>query len=259
MFDQKHFDKFHGMHRNPPAISNTDRGEGKSPASWCAKVAPALPSLNHGMLDHTPVNRARLKQLRDDINMPTPELCLSILAWGGMWTSNGTQLFSLENAAWLNLAQELRDGTCNRRDGYNKFADLRIKRQLPGLGPAYFTKLLYFLPPEEKIGYIMDQWLGLSINILTGQEIVKLNETIKWEWTKQGKIRHFDSLVCDYNSGDDYEIFCEKIERLSEKMGTGWTPELTELALISEGGHASKKKEWRKYVIEQRQNRLLPS
>ncbi len=257
MFVEIHLKKFRDLHKEPPIIAETDQGEGRSPRQWFKSVAHSFQNVNYELLAETPVNRAYLKELQADTKTPTLELCISILAWGGMRISNGKQLFSQNNDHWLCIAEELRRGDRNRKCGYNEFAAHRKQKQLQGLGPAYFTKLLYILPPEKNKGYIMDQWLGLSINILTGKEIVKLNESITWEWKQKPTNPRLDSWVCDYNTADDYENFCTKIESLSSKMGNGWGPELTELALISEGGRANKKKLWRNYVENQRIKRLL--
>lgn len=236
-----------------PGIS---QGEGKAPKLWFRAVDPSLSKLDHSLLDDAPVSRTSLLEFQAS-NMPTPELCVSIFAWGGMRTSNGKYLFGQHITTWLEVAERLRAGAIDRKEGYNEFASLRKKKNLAGLGPAYFTKLLYFLPPRAHKGYIMDQWLGLSINILAGQEIVKLNESITWEWKPKKAHPRFDSLVSDYNDGVDYERFCQKIELLSKEMGSGWTPEITELALISEGGRGNSRKGWRDYVVKQRHARLL--
>jgi hypothetical protein len=254
MFVQEHLEAFRSFYLTPPTLSGVGLGEGKAPKPWFGRVDPSPSKLAHDLLDDTPVNRTHLLNMQSS-PMPTAQFCVSIFAWGGMRTSNGKHLFGLHMKPWLDVAQQLRDGALSRVKGYDAFVALRNTKSLAGLGPAYFTKLLYFLPPPAQKGYIMDQWLGLSINLLTGQEIVKLNESITWEWKPKQVSPRFDSLVSDFNDGAGYEMFCNKIERLSVKMGFGWTPELTELALISEGGHV--KKGWRDYVVKKRQARLL--
>jgi hypothetical protein len=64
-------------------------------------------------------------------------------------------------------------------------------------------------------GYIMDQWLGCSVNLLTGRQIVKLDQHLTWQ-LKQGRPeQRVDSYVSDLNTGQDYEAFCRSVESLS--------------------------------------------
>ena len=255
MFAQDHLDVFRASNPLPPPMPIN--GEGRPPQPWLKAVDPSLSILDHGKLSPELVNRKSLLAMQSNPLMPTEAFCVSIFAWGGMRVSNGKHLFGKSMHPWLDVAKQLRNGTLNRKDGYNAFINLRKDKSLSGLGPAYFTKLLYFLPPPKSNGYIMDQWLGLSINLLTGSDIVKLNESITYEWKPPTVIPNFNSWVCDHNTADGFEKFCKAIEDLSKLMGPPWTPELVELALISEGGRGSKRQPWRDHVVEQRRKRLL--
>jgi hypothetical protein len=99
--------------------------------------------------------------------------------------------------------------------------------RLPGLGPAFFTKLIIFMRAIED-GYVMDQWVAKSINLLVGMNIVEMaGETVSLK-----------------NTSEKYEQFCLAIDRLSETLGI--SPDATEQALFSIGGKRAG--EWRKYV-----------
>jgi hypothetical protein len=122
-----------------------------------------------------------------------------------------------------------------------------------GMGPAYFTKLIYFLLPRNlapaKRGYIMDQWVGCSVNLICGREIVKMNSSYSWGIDRKGLLKKSSSfIVADVNSSSDYSDFCEALAKLSKELN--FAPDFVDRALMSEGGR--KKKAWRKYVIENR-------
>jgi hypothetical protein len=255
MFIQDHLDVFRASNPLPPLM--LINGEGRPPQPWFKAVDPSLSILDHGKLPPKQVNRKSLLAMQSNPLTSIEAFCVCVFAWGGMRVSNGKHLFGKSMHPWLNVANQLRNGTLNRKDGYEAFINLRKYKSLSGLGPAYFTKLLYFLPPPKNNGYIMDQWLGLSINLLTGSEIVRLNESITFDWKPGTVIPNFTSMVCDHNTADGFEKFCQAIEDLSKLMGPPWTPELVELALISEGGPENKRRPWRKHVVEQRRKRLL--
>jgi hypothetical protein len=102
---------------------------------------------------------------------------------------------------------------------------------IPYLGPAFFTKLLYFFSPGNNF-FIMDQWTAKSINLLKGEEVVKLDSD------PQSPHRHF---VARRNCGSDYNKFCEKIDELAIFLGV--SGEEIEQRLFA-GVHP-----WRGYVI----------
>jgi hypothetical protein len=97
------------------------------------------------------------------------------------------------------------------------------------MGPAYFTKLIFFLRPDLN-GYIMDQWLARSINLLFPQA---------------GPIRLSNTVVTDRNTADDYERFCSHVEHVARELGI--TPAEAEERMFSNGGRS--KGRWRQYVI----------
>lgn len=97
-----------------------------------------------------------------------------------------------------------------------------------GWGPAFFTKLIFFVRPADD-GYIMDQWTGKSVNLLTGKPLVHLS---------------YKGHVTDNTSADDYEEFCKVVEDLANICGSSGGE--AEDRLFSHGGR--KPGEWRAYV-----------
>lgn len=125
------------------------------------------------------------------------------------------------------------------------------------MGPAYFTKLIYFLMPEKSgtpRGYIMDQWVGCGINILTDSEIVVMDKTFSIKEKNSKPVQDSVFIVSDINTEQNYRYYCRAIETLADI--TGQTPDKTECLLMSKGGR--KPFIWRHYVKEKRLPPSLP-
>jgi hypothetical protein len=253
-FIADHLAAFENCYPSPPVFA-TDEPEGRGPAAWFKGVDQKMLGAKIGCLPAS-VNRRSLVAMAADRRQGTPELCISIFAWGGMRGNHRDLLFGRPLAPWITVADLVRDNRVSRAKAYDLFAKLRQNgsdNPIAGMGPAYFTKLLYFLAPDvpdAPKGYIMDQWLGCSVNLLTGREVVKLDQHIVWR-TREGQAKRVvDSTVSNVNTGLDYEAFCQAVEQLSSHMGESWSPELTERALISDGGRNPHR--WRDYVVKQR-------
>ena len=181
------------------------------------------------------------------------EVCKDILIrWGGMQRNHFKMLDA--NHGWLRVAGAILEGATTRKEAYALFAALRVDGELKGMGPAYFTKLIYFLMPRsngQAIGYIMDQWVGCSVNILAGKDIVVMNQSFSVSKKKDVLEQVASFTVSDINTPQHYENYCRVVEGLSEEMQK--SPEWTELYLMSKGGARSFR--WREYV---RENRLPP-
>ncbi len=256
MFVIRHLEKFKACFRAPPTLALGDTQEGRSPKAWFRNVDSTR--FNVAIVDlPAAVNRQKLLAMASDRTVRTLDLCVSIFAWGGMHGANRKRLFEQPLDPWITLADQVRDNKLRRAEAYDAFAGLRTRGKasaIAGMGPAYFTKLLYFLSPGSPMGtkgYIMDQWLGCSVNLLTAKQVVKLDHNLKWEKKKNATRLRIDSIVSAINTGDDYEKFCLAVEALSSEMGASWTPELTERALIADGGRSPHP--WRDHVVKQRQ------
>ena len=144
-----------------------------------------------------------------------------VMAWGGQRGNNPGLVYNAKaNRVWLkDRLERVRAGghTCN------KAYDLLCDRHVAGLGPAFLTKILYFFSPKED-KYIMDQWTARSVNLLTGQPIVHLDNS---NW------------VTRINTGKNYSTFCTAVDRLSDQLGVPG-PEV-EYRLYASGT-------WREYV-----------
>jgi hypothetical protein len=146
------------------------------------------------------------------------------MAWGGMHRKHGRTAWA-ERERWLPLVRQLRCTDVSRSAAYEAFDRLRIQ----GLGPAYFTKLIYFLRQCDD-GYILDQWTGKSVSILFDQNFIEFDH---------------GGLVSRKNPAHVYERYCVNVEHLARRIGKG--PPETEELLFSRGGRS--KHPWREYVV----------
>lgn len=178
--------------------------------------------------------------------------CLGLLSTHcGHWLRR-VQLF--EHDRWLEIAQAIRDGRFHRGEAYDAFAILRTQGDLPGMGPAYFTKLIFFLMPRERskapAGYIMDQWTACSVNLLLNDPSAIRTDAM-YSWAGPEKLGS-QYVVSDHNGADQYERFCQGIEALAADLRL--SPEATELLLLSEGGRNPHP--WRGYIKQHRRPAL---
>ncbi len=158
------------------------------------------------------------------------ELSFAILSWGGMNREHGSTLFT--QTGWLDLVGDIRCGKIgSREEAYRKFYILKKQNKLPGMGPAYYTKLVCFLNPNIN-GYVMDQWTAKSVNLLCNKEIVKLTST-----------GFVDPLK---NDEKVYRTFCEVIDQLSNDLKMKGLD--VEESMFSSGG--KMKGQWRQVVVE---------
>ena len=148
------------------------------------------------------------------------------MAWGGQ--GSGPLCKSHPKDAWKERGkiekhlELLRAGKLTRSGAYDLFS---VVDHVDGLGPAFFTKLLYFFSPNEDF-YIMDRWTARSVNLLTGREVVRITN---------------DGYVADSNTGENYENFCTVVDDMARQLKC--TGAKLEERLFSCGGG-----DWRKYV-----------
>ena len=180
-------------------------------------------------------NRESLRALVVSTNDDSLEfVCAAILAWGGMSATSFDALFDApEKQRWLGIARRIKSEGLQRGQAFKEFSDLRAekikgsrKSMLPGMGPAYFTKLIHFLMPRDQThpaAHILDQWAGWSINTLWNSHIVLMDETFSWKRAKANPLPPpslIPSLrVSDVNTCAEYECFCAKVDDLISLLG----------------------------------------
>lgn len=177
-----------------------------------------------------PLSRSFLKQLSVAEAVSDRDVLWSILAWGGMRRDSARRLAAHESL-WIEITGKLRRDGLDRRESYRICFDAVRDVGSAGIGPAYFTKLIFFANPRHD-GYIMDQWTSRSVNFLIdGPPLIKMRTQ-----------NHVDPR----NDESSYEQFCGVVEDLS-KILTNKTSEETELCLFSKGGRSPHP--WRRYLL----------
>ncbi|WP_445956533.1 8-oxoguanine DNA glycosylase OGG fold protein [Yeosuana sp.] len=153
---------------------------------------------------------------------------ISIFAWGGMKVENGVMFFGHYNKYKNELEEILNNKTKDRKDIYEHILELNLKN----CQPAYFTKLIFFFTARrQNPGYIMDQWTAKSINMITGDLLVKLDGS---------------GIVKPSNKGASYERFCNEVESLAIDFKTDGAQ--IEQYLFDKGGKTKDIGIWRAYV-----------
>ena len=184
-------------------------------------------------------------------------VCVAAMSWGGMNLANWRRLRGLSHRTWLDVAQCIRDGNLTRAEAYQRLRILKKNGDLKGMGPAFFTKLIYFLSPrdnpERQPAYIMDQWAASSVNLLTGRNMVLMDVTPKApRRTRKSSMAElalsFTFTVSDENTAIDYEVFCSAVDQLACRFGLG--TDRADQALF--GADVIGPGSWQRYVIHHR-------
>ena len=229
-------------------------GDGLSPDDVGGKIGQSFGADLEGVVaDRLPTSQLKRSEvfcLNSDGSINTATVCAAIMAWGGMNQRFSKKFFSIAHEGWLAVADDIRKGQLDRKAAYNAFLALRDSGKLYGVGPAYFTKIIYFLTPRssetQDHAYIMDQWAGCSINLLVCDELVKMDVTRRWR--KDADEPDYSYRVSDANTGVGYEKFCVAADAL--RMHFNLTHDQVDRLMIANGG--KNKSSWRKYVIGNR-------
>jgi hypothetical protein len=200
------------------------------PGDWKGRTVSSykLPNLASRLEWDVRFSRSELRDFCQMQSNSTEHCVIAIMAWGGAKAEHLRQFWA-SKGQWLHIAEQVRNENSERRIDYQRFSDLRRKNALPGVGPAYFTKLLWFLRCRQD-AYIMDQWTARSVAILIPENAPML----------QNKTR-----VSDRNSDQHYESFCIALECIAASLGV--SPEKCEATMFSQGGRNPLN--WRKFVL----------
>ncbi len=218
----------------------------------CKNFGQGLREVDGDRLPIGQITRGEVLELARNMDVNTATVAAAIMAWGGMQMNFRDMLFRSPDKRWLDVSSRYRSGEIDRQTAYAQLRDIRATEGLKGAGPAYFTKLIYFLTPRDqdsaKQGYIMDQWAACSINLLLGYEAVLMDVSHKWKNTKEGPEAISTFTVSDVNTEMHYEAFCAAVDALASM--TDCTPEQIDRALIANGGRTPSY--WRSYLIKHR-------
>ena len=202
------------------------------PSEWASRrdiIPPGRPALATRKLTRSDVIEA--------CRHPNPALhgYVTAMAWGGQGSglggsTNAKLAWKMGRARLRKHLQTIREGEVTRREAYELF----LLEPVAGLGPSYITKLIYFFMPQRgrgRLGYIMDQWTAKSVNLLTGQHIVRV----------------YDEAPLPSNTGANYEAFCTLIDHMATQFKM--TGEQLEERLFSSGARGQTRGPWRNHVL----------
>ena len=208
---------------------------GSAPSAWFTSlhVGAAIPAFP-APLPALPRTRTQVRTICHPphaiFNPPLFDWACS-MSWGVQRRSHGRSSYAHAHALIPKLLA-LRAGGLTRADAYNLFLPLALGGggNINGLGPAFFTKLLYFFSPHLDF-FIMDQWVAKSVNLLTGNWVVRLNP---------------DGTVSNLNRCGNYAAFCWEVDQMAALLGH--TGSITEELLFSKGARPPPIWPWRGYL-----------
>ncbi len=204
----------------------------KVPGRWFNSIGYAPKSRLPESITGRPPDREDLRQISRDRGIDTLDVCMLVFAWGGVTVKNGKGV--LQELGWVDTAHQLRLGDIDHIEAYRQFFHHCTLGQIKNCGPAYYTKLLFFLPDsDESRGIIMDQWTARSINLLVGKPVVTLVKNS----SPVGSYR-----VSPLNDCSVYERFCRIVGILAARLGI--TTEEAEVRLFSEGRGKGRRRDY---------------
>ncbi|ACE89849.1 hypothetical protein RHECIAT_CH0000863 [Rhizobium etli CIAT 652] len=246
-FHPRHLAEFERAVRSA-TIAESRRAYGtysRIPSLWAAHIAGDGEILNFHGLPTERLDRQQLFSKLATSDLELREKCALIFAWGGMKIDHGKSAFR-SFGEWRHDVECIQAGSVSRAEAYAAL----LARETPGMGPAFFTKLIYFFgrgaaKPGSSFGYIMDQWTARSVNLLAGERMVALSAGVPWPKAQREGAR-LGKVVAAENSADKYEAFCQFIDCLASRFECA--PDFVEEVMFSHGGHS--KGRWRIYVLE---------
>jgi hypothetical protein len=199
---------------------------GSNTKTWCRDVFGEESSIYTKFDIDKKLNRSELADITNSGVYNLDLKVIAILSWGGMRRNHARELFAKDTSAFEDIEriQKAKD----RKNAFKEYMSIREQGLTKGLGIAYFTKLIWFLTPVLK-GYIMDQWLAKSVNLIYGKEIVHIS----------------NNWVSDKNTEHNYETYCQCVEEIAKQLNC--EPQEAEERMFSHGGR--NKGEWRKKLL----------
>lgn len=232
--------KFASLASKPPTTWG-----GSVPMNWANKISPGLGE-THGLPTKI-INRSELMAIWQDTSCSTEKAFLSTMSWGKMKLDNGRRIWA-NRKLFMPKCEKIRAGSCTRSEAFDMFRCMRLNNELPGMGPAYYTKILFFANQSLR-AYILDQWTARSIHMLTMQRYwpsMQIDYTTKKKAEENYRPQALRASVTDRVTKKDYEWYCQLVEDIAREINL--TPQETEERMFGIGGKVPSL--WRKYVME---------
>lgn len=219
------------------APTRPERFPSRPPRAWANTVRAGLGDELH--LCTQEVQRDELRELWK-ADQSVHSLFWTTMAWGGMHRRHARTLAGQEESA-LRVCERLKRADITGTEAFEEFASLSTCGTIPGLGPAFFTKLIFFCCPTED-SFILDQWTACSVHLLTLQ--ARMPAVVV---SKRSEIpTKISAYVSNRVTAHDYGRFCEIVLELGERLGI--TGEEAEHRMFGLGGR--QRTAWRQHVME---------
>jgi len=207
---------------------------GAAPSDWFASLAVVGLAGPFAALPPTKCTRTHIRAICHPPGiMRNPPMFdwACAMAWGGQRITHGRSSFAHAHALIPKL-HLLRAGGLSRADAYKLFLPHALGGggNINGLGPAFFTKLIYFLSPHPSF-FIMDQWVAKSVNMLCGSWVVRMTP---------------NGYVANFNRCGNYAAFCWEIDQIAALLGL--PGDAAEERLFSKGMRPAPIGPWRAYI-----------
>lgn len=178
---------------------------------------------------------------------------LATMAWGGMKRGHGRLIWK-HRTVWAPICEKMASGDLKPTDAYAAFLLKRMEDQLPGMGPAYFTKLIFFATCAHRktVGnaFILDQWTARSVHCLTNQfewPRVSVDYATKNRFKQSKNPSAVRVTVSDRVSASDYQKYCHFVDELARTLAVE-PPYLLEEKMFGAGGRSPSG--WRLFLMQ---------
>jgi hypothetical protein len=188
---------------------------------WATDIAAASELLEY--LPSERLDRTCVRVLCQDQSLDVLIGYRAVMAWGSQRRDHGKSAWA-SRRVFADVLDRLRQRKLSESEAYEFF----LNKEILGLGPAYFTKLLYFFSAGDTC-FIMDQWTSKSVNLIFEEDKVHISST---------------GWVTRENTWLHYKSYCDSVRQLSRECEQEC--ELIEQRLFSKGG--KNPDPWRRYV-----------
>ena len=195
------YDDIATLYRENTALTST--WVGKSARKWLTTTGGYNSQLDR--YGDTAFNRTTLRDyisLEKDCGAAAEnifQIVVNILAWGGMQYNHGRTALRCWDK-WQPICLKLISGDYNHIDAYDAFFAAHNDGSISGIGPAYYTKLIFFLGDGN--GLIMDQWTSKSINLIQERNTIKLS----------------NGYVSKFANSENYDAYIQAVSEISQRL-----------------------------------------
>jgi hypothetical protein len=217
----------------------TEFAGAKPPRDWAISIGISDDDLSvFGFtladLPNKPLTRSRVRRICMNRKRHVMFGYICVMAWGNQGGRGGKANAALAWRCRHDMETRLALLRSDSLSGETAFDLFCGSGKIPGLGPAYFTKLIFYFR-RKMDGFICDQWTAKSVNYLVGYRLLKMD----------------GDYLSARNSGKNYVLYCQIIDALRHELHKHdqcLTCEQVEQRLFSVGGHDGVAGPWRKIV-----------